>query len=498
MFNNKGLFPAYSGLGDIEVSLPSPPSRAQVARSAEDLWQVHTSEPHVTAPSDPGIAVPYPDNGFEMGRDFSEDSAANELANRAGQPLTDSARGELLERLSDEYTSQLVANLQMSSMSPGEIKESMQKDCVGSLLVYNGNDRDSLIKAYTLIKSLDAVVDQFVRNSTFTEDAKAEMITFISPCAAVRDAMLLPDHVIRQRLFGSTESRDSLEHALQIFDLGDDSAAVSRVNPVDSEFADFLEKIDFAELELDRAIQQDMVDGDSHKAMYNALNQVLPAVGSQEVRDKLTSVVMAVRRGAEEKAKRTSKSLSLLMSKLRKDLESIGVDAHSVEKLVQKEEMHRAEAASKVTTPTDLASVAGHKTASTTRPARELRRIYSSVDQLAQGLGHSAANQRSAPRAALCCKVELYTILCIRDCCAAMIAGQDALQQCVENLRSAVEAELKESLVPQITPLRSGFEKAHKDLQSARKSKTMESLNRAKSESLISDKKLETLKQIIG
>lgn len=493
--SNRGLFPAYSGLGDIEVSLPTPPSRSSIARDVEDLWEIHTESPHVDAPSDPGISVPYPDDGFNPSRNLSEDSEANILVNRASQPLTSDARKKLLSKLNDLYTDRLVTNLQMSGMSPSAIKEMMQTQCAGSLLVYNGNDRDCLIKAFTLVKSLEHLVENFVRNSTFSEDAKAEMLSFVSPCPSVRDALVLPEHIIRQRLFGSTESRDHITHALSIFGLNDDEIAVGkRQNPLDEEFVDYLEKIDFAELELDRAIQQDMVSGDSHNAMYNALNQVLPSIYSSDLKNALTSTIMSVRRDAEDQCRKTSKSLALLLAKLKKDLEQIGVDPRSVDALMEKEALHRKESQAALTTPSDSNRVMSSKS---NRSPREITVVSHNLDTLVQNLKNSFSSTQMHPRAKLCCAVELYTIMCLRDCCAALAAG-DELSVCADRLKSAIEAELKASQIPHIKSLNSQVVRAHKDLQSARKSKTMDSLTRAQSESLISDKKLETLRQIIG
>ena len=495
MFNtNRGLFPAYSGLGDVEVALPAPPSRSSIARDVEDLWEIHTSTPYVTAPSDPGIGVPYPDDGYDP-RGLPDNSDVNALINRAAHPLTGASRADLLSKLTDQYTDRLVTNLQMSSMTPSAIKELMQEQCAGSLLVYNGNDRDMLIKAYTLIKSLEYVVENFVRNSTFSEDAKAEMLTFISPCPAVRDALVLPEHIIRQRLFGSTESRDSVARALEIFDLSDDDSSRSRNNPLDAEFADFLEKIDFAELELDRAVQQDIVSGDSQKAMFNVLNQVLPHIQSSDTRDAITSAIMDVRRKAEGQAKKTSKSLVLLISKLKRDLQDIGVDTRSLDALVSKESKFREESLGPITTPQDTKSVVGAGVSK--RSPRELARIRQMAHNAAAQLQRTSKFAHISPQATLCCNVEIYTLMCVQDCCSALETGGD-LAACVANLKHAIEAEIKSSNISPIKPLKYQVDKSHKDLQSARKSRTMESLNRAKSQSLISDEKLDTLRQIIG
>ena len=307
--------------------------------------------------------------------------------------------------------------------------------------------------------------------------------------------MVLPEHLIRQRLFGSTESRDNLNHALEIFGLGDENVMPGRrLNPLDEEFKDYLEKIDFAELELDRSLQQDMHSGLSHAAMYNALNQVLPNVGSQEIKDALASVVMGVRRSAEDKSKRTARSLALLITKLKQDLERIGIDPRSVDRLVERERAYLRESQEPSRTPKvpDVLSDRNSK-----RSPQELARIYQGLDSVIRNMQRDMRGARMAPEAKTCCVIEVYTLMCIRDCCAALASG-DNLEPCAENLRSAVESELKTSELPSIKPLKMKLDASHKDLQSAKKSKTMESLNRAKSESLISDKKLETLRQIIG
>lgn len=495
--NSRGLFPAYSGLGDVEVALPTSPSRSRMARDVEDLWKIHTESPHVTAPSDPGIGVPYPDNGFDPSKDLSENSPVNTLINRAASPLSSGEKNHLLSQLSDIYTEMLISNLQMSGMSPGEIKEMMQNKCAGSLLVYNGNDRDSLIKAYTLVCSLEELVENFVKNAQFSEDAKAEMLTFISPCPSIRDALVLPEHMIRQKLFGSTESRNHIEHALTLFGLSDETTVDGEPKVViGEEFADFLEKINFAELELDCALQKDMISGDTHAAMYNALNQILPHIRSSDIRDILMSVVMHVRRSAEDRACRTSKSLALLISKLKKDLEEIGVDPHSIDRLVAKERMLRDAANAPISTPESASEILSRR--ATQRSPHDLRNLDSMLAQAASALESQIRHSNLHPRAKLCMLVELYTVMCMRDCCAAIASGANNFEDCASNLKGAVESALKASSVPSISSLKSRVDKSHKDLQYARKSKTMESLNRAKSEHMISDQKLETLRTLIG
>jgi hypothetical protein len=132
------------------------------------------------------------------------------------------------------------------------------------------------------------------------------------------------------------------------------------------------------------------------------------------------------------------------------------------------------------------------------RSPQEIVRVQNMVSGVISHLKRSLKKASTMPeQARLCCVVEVYTLMCIQDCCSAMMLGADT-EACAENLKQAIESELSTSGVPQIKPFKYLVSKAHKDLQSARKLRTMESLNRAKSDSLISDTKLETLKHIIG
>jgi hypothetical protein len=493
MFSNKrGLFPAYSGLADVSVALPSSPSRSSVARDAEDLWHIHTSEPHVTAESDPGALVPYPDeNGFDPSRDYSETSPANTLVNRASGTLSSSEKSMLLSELNNLYTDMLVDNLRMSRDSAQVIKELMMEEAPGALLIYNGNNTDSLIKAYTLTKSLETLIDQKVRDSEFSANAKSEMISFISPCPSVRDALILPNHLIKQRLFGSTEHRDNLEHALAIFDL-DDQVSHIRNNPSDSKYADYLEKINFAELELDKAVQANILHGEASRSIENALSQIIPRIKSPEIKNAVVSTLTEVKRKAASQGKKTSKSLELLMGKLRKDLEDLGADSESLAQLVQKEKMHKRDAETYVEPARTPKLQRAHQ-----RPVRELRDLDNSLAQTIAHL-HRIYGSSQDPINKSCVAIEMYTVMCMRDCCAMVASGRNDFDACAQNLKHAVDAEVRESRIQPVLDLRRAAEMSKRALHAAKVDSTMEVLNRAKSENEISDVKLDTLKSIIG
>ena len=105
---------------------------------------------------------------------------------------------------------------------------------------------------------------------------------------------------------------------------------------------------------------------------------------------------------------------------------------------------------------------------------------------------------RLSPIANLATRIELYTIMCMHDCCIMLAMGQPKLKNCAENLHVAVCEELKNSNVAPFRQLKSKVDSAHKDLHSQRKSSTMAKLNKAQTENAISDQKLKTLTTLLG
>ena len=146
--------------------MPNSPSRNVAMRTTSELWKIHNSEPHVTAPAEPGISVPYPDNGFNP-NGLSETNEANTLINRASVGLDKEEFSDLCQQLDDIYTKRLVSDLNLSSMNVGELKEHILEECVGALLIYNESDKDKLIKAFSLCKSLDSLTEDVLGHAQF-------------------------------------------------------------------------------------------------------------------------------------------------------------------------------------------------------------------------------------------------------------------------------------------------------------------------------------------
>lgn len=497
MFNaTRTLFPAYSNLDDVKVALPAPPSRAAVARDVGDLWGIHTSEPHITPLEDPGVEAPLPDNGFNPGVDLSETSPENILANRGGGELDARDFAQLSARLKSLYATTLTDNKHLESETAGEIKSHMERAYPGALFVYNGTNKDLLIKALSLIESMSELSEAYVADATFAEEAKAALITFFKVSPAVREAMFLPDPMIRQRLFGSTATHNNIAEALKLFGVdgahgGGDAQAV-----VDDEFSDFREALALASAELALHANLSVCEGVAGQAMQHCLNQVAAAVPSSELRAQLRECVLAAQRRAARSALKCVADISRVVQGVKSDMERIGVDPATFKKL-QLKEQRVLTAAQKANT-----IVARHASADTHTSSRSLtnladaRRALAGVQSQIEGF---LANTKALPaehKLALYC--ELYCVMCFQDCCSALASGAKSLDPCAERLYAAVYDEVCASEVPDVKMLANDVEIAEKSLQSAQVSQTIQLLQKAKSESSISDKKLETLTKLIG
>ncbi|MHA2135656.1 MAG: hypothetical protein ACXAEN_17070 [Candidatus Thorarchaeota archaeon] len=491
MYNStRSIFPAYSGIGEIKVSLPAPPSRSSIARDVEDLWNIRNSEPHIEVLEDPGVISPLPDNGFNPETDLTETSDANILANRGSKYLSSQKKAELLETLEDLYTQNLVSNLALTASGAGRIKAKMNEECPGSLLVYNGSDCDSLIKAYTLIRSLEQLIDKVVDDATFVETAKSEMIEFVKPCAAVRDALLLPNHMIRQKLFGSTESRDKLNRALSLFKLHEDDLQDIRINGSDSEYADYEEAIVLAELDLENAANKEICQGIVARAVDNATAQVVSNIGSIELRNAIASTLNEAKLLAHNECVKGNKGLRAMLGKLRNDLQQIGVNPDYLDALRRKEaQAERSARLLRKDVPQIQPNIRGSR-----RAHDELKRLPNQLAQVCQQLQHMSA-QRLSPDARLATNAELYTLLCAKDATMGLARSQNVLKECARRLHEALLAEVKQS--PKLRKLQNAVVSAKSDLKSAQVSKTMEQLEQAQSENAISDKKLQTLRTLL-
>lgn len=494
MYNStRGLFPSYVGLGDIKVSLPTPARRSSLIRDTETLWNIHQTEPHATAVLDPGVYAPLPDeNGFDPSKDLSEDSPSNVLINRGSAPISDEATVKLLERLNDIYTDMLVQNLKMSNFSAGEVKEKMHNEANGSLLVYNGDNVDSLIKAFTLIRSLELLIEEQVSSTNFIDEVKSKLLTFVNRCPYVRDAVTLPNTMISQRLFGSTELRNHIDHALESFGLNDVEKVETKENPAMAQFKDHADSIRLSESDLEKTILLDIANGVSSQGIDTVIVGILPHVRSDEIRNALSSVGSYVKTCAYKDAQNCAKRNQKVVDKLKSDLEELGIDSSLLTNLTQKEMQNRKLIDSKLSLP-NFSSTQG-----ASRFPNELKRVQQMLQQMISQQKLRCRQRALDVNTKLLEESRLYTLMCLHDCCESMSRLDNRLKDCAKNLQNALFQCVAHSNIREVADQKAKVAKAHIGLNNARKEKTKATLNKAKEDSQISNTKLVMLADMIG
>lgn len=488
MFNKtRTIFPAYSSLDDIKVALPKQPSRADVARDLEDLWDIHTSEPHITPLEDPGIIVPLPSNGFDPRTQISDDSPQNILANRGSSEISADIYNQLLNKTQDLYSKHFDAQKHLTQSSVGEIKSEIQEAAPGAFLIYNGSNKENLVKAFALILSFEELSDWFVSEATFENSAKENLVAFFKVSPSVREAMLLPDYMIRQNLLSNVQTFDCLESVLNLYRLSDDLEA----HTSDDIFCDYREAIVLSDIELGLEINNCISCGIVYQAVTNCLNQVLQNTSSKEIKNVFKICVDLLFNASNLQTSRLLMSYSKIIKKLKEDLKNYGIDPHTLNKLTQKESM-----LSQTSSP--LQKPISSDLLSNVRYPSELTNISTFLSKSARMLEKYLSDNSLSPETKLALVSEIYTLLCFKDCCSAMMLGENKISECAKNLYDALTEELKLCELPNFINLIKNVKNAEKSLQSAQVSRTIDLLNKAKSEKSISDKKLETLTKLIG
>jgi hypothetical protein len=482
------LFPAYSNLSDVKVALPKPPSRGDVARDASDLWDIHTSEPHITPLDDPGIDAPLPDDGFNPRVDVSENSPQNILANRGskGELSTDTYK-YLLEKTQTLFFENFDAQKHLLQASVGEIKSEIESHAPGAFLLYNGTSKDLLVKALALILSFEALSEHYVSNADFEENAKEELIAFFKISPSVREAMFLPDHMIRQNLLGNTQTFNNLLETFKLYGISESPQSFS----MNDEFADYREALVLSDIELNLALNQEICKGLVHQALTNCLNQVLQNVQSSELKYVFKACIESVMSLANKNLSKSVNEYSKLIQNIKSELIKLGVDPQTLRKLSQKEAFASNIQISNLTpSNTGLYTKARHPS--------ELSQISAFLTQSCKHLEKYLKHEKLSADAKLALTCEIYSLLCFKDCCASMMAGENKINDCARNLYDALKEEIRLCELSTIKQLVNNVELAEKSLHSAQVSKTIHLLNKAKSENSLSDKKLETLTKLLG
>lgn len=490
MFNKtRTLFPAYSNLSDVKVALPKPPSRAEVARDLDDLWNIHESEPHITPLEDPGIQVPLPDEGFDPRFDLSEDSPQNILANRGSSgELSTEVYNHLLEQTHSLFKELYNDQKHLLQDSVGSIKSQIESLAPGAFLIYNGTHKESLVKALALILCFEKLSDDYVSNADFEELAKQHLISFFKISPSVREAMLLPDFQIRQYLLGNTQIFNNLTETFNLYGISDAMNASSKVD----EFADYREALVLSDIELSLAISQEICSGIVYQALTNCLNQVLQNVRSSELKAVFKSCIDHVLNLAQKQLSKNINDYSQLIQKIKQDIAKLGVDPQTLRKLSQKEAFTTSRLQMSTITPSGL----GFYTQN--RHPTELSQVSNFLTMSCRQLEKYLNNEKLGAEAKLALICEIYTLLCFKDCCSALMASENKINVCASNLFDALKEEIRVCELSNIKILQNNVDLAEKSLHSAQISKTIHLLNKAKSENTLSDKKLETLTKLLG
>ena len=487
MYNaNKSIFPAYSGLEDVRVELPSPPSRSSIARDVGDLWNIHNSEPHVDALQDPGLKSPLPDDGFNPSKDLSETSEQNILVNRGSSRLSQQEFQQLMSDLKIQYSHCLDKYHHYNSMTVGEIKDAIYEETPGVYFLYNSSNKKLLIQAKCLVESLEKVVEDFVENATFENDAKAKMVYFVSLTPQTKNALLLPDLKIRQDFKGNTEVNNFIDNALKVYGL---TTLGNEIRENDG-FDDYRDAISISKLDLSLEINIMISKGFVKSSLLSALKNAYSVIKNPEIKSVLKSVVLNTIQIAENDKIQNATSLLKVLNNLQEDLQSAGIDPLHSRKLISKvdslQNIANEKRTLKISTPSSLSG---------SRTDRDLKKAIILVSRLKNKI--ESQIERS-PNDDLPSVIKMYTFLVFEDCLRNLSKGRSTILSCSVDLYDAIKNDIEHSNLPSIKSLKKELMTQSEDLKSAQITQNQNNLERAKEENLLSSKKFQILSGLMG
>lgn len=487
MYNaNKSIFPAYAGLEDIKVELPAPPSKSSIARDVGDLWKIHTSEPYVTALHDPGLKSPLPDEGFNPEKDLSETSEQNLLVNRGSKKLSQQEYQQLMSDLKVQYIRCLDKYNYYNSMNVGEIKDAILEESPGAFLIYNSSNKKLLIQAKCILDSLEHIVEDFVQNATFENDAKSKMISFVSLTPQTKDALLLPDLKIRQKLKGNTEVFDHITNTLNMYGLSSLNVDMRE----NDGFDDHRSAINISRLDLDLEANTLIARGFVKNALLNSLKDVFFVVKNSEIKTVLKGVILNTIQRAEHDRVKNAASLVKILKSLQDDLKSAGIDPIHSRKLMSKVQSLKHIVANQKNIKHSN-KVANQNM----RSERDLKKATLLIHRLKNRVESEV--QRSA-NDDLPLVVKMYAFLTFENCLQDLAVGKLSISSCSEDLYNTLKDDIQNSNLPSIKVLKAELLNQSKDFKNAQSSQNQINLEKAKEDSLLSSKKFEVLSGLMG
>jgi len=237
-------------------------------------------------------------------------------------------------------------------------------------------------------------------------------------------------------------------------------------------------------------------------ALDNCLAQVMPHLLSKEIQLAIKSVIMSCKDTAMLKAKKDAHKMISHLQSAKTDLQDLDVPSEMIHKLDAKiADLQNLQQEDSYCSRDSLATQELRDFSPVQRSSQDLDESLKSISKAMAQLRKFLVSKQVTrnPKVLTALNSELYALACMEDCCKALALGrQDMLTNCAEELQNALTEMIKDSKMPHVHEAQKQVISANKDLHYAQKQKTIESLEKAKSENRISGKKLETLTQLIG
>lgn len=329
MYGRNSLFPAYTGLDQVDVRLPHTNRASHLSRNAQDLRAIYDEEPHVVVNADPGLRVPLPDNGFDP-RGLGETSPENQLFNRgSAQILTENARTEIRALLQENFLQEFSENDSFVGMTPSSIREELYKTNPGALLLYNGASIEKL-------RTADALVNAVLTSAKVWADQigveaiprKEQFLNYIKACAVIRLVAAREDSYLRQQTLSNSQKVNELDNALLLLDLSLPPELES-----DSSLRDHTLCVNLATNNLQLALYEEALVSGLSETLEHVCQFICSLTDKGELGYYYKKFKHAVRSCLADRLSASTEALSRLQNTLERDLSSAGVDTTKIKDL---------------------------------------------------------------------------------------------------------------------------------------------------------------------
>lgn len=486
MFGKSALFPAYTSLDEISVTLPKGMSAKSLARNTHDLRAEYLQNPHIIVDQDPGIRVPLPDNGFDP-RSLSETSPTSILFNRGSGDISEKERLEIKDRVQQKLIEELRDNESFSTMSPASIRDELYKTNPGSLLIYNGGNVDKLRAADALVSAVLSEASSWVSEGHDAVPKKKSFLAYLKPCAPIRDASVLGDNILRQRVRTQTQKVDTLDQALLLLglDLPVDMQG-------DASLRDHNLCVNIASSKLKLGVFDVVVDSQVSETLIHACEFVKSLESSGELGYYATRVCNATMFLLCSHVNSEIETLKRLQATVERDLSAAGIDTGKLkdlslgaEALESSRLKARAMLTKKVTQEKDLAFV-------TKDTVPQLR---GASDEISQALYDLQKMSRGSSYGSLSLESEIAFFKAIKDIIGELLDDLEIDEEAfATDVCETIELYAYNSNTPRLKTLKASLNAELTDKDATEARLLEDSVNSAIEASTISKKEVDALK----